>query len=75
MKAGKSEKLTPKVYIHPVGFFFFQIDLEIYIKCPFVFKKLFIYMYLCKIEDHVEFYTIMRMDKSSKYLIYNLVVY
>lgn len=32
-------------------------------------------MYLCNIEDYVEFYIIMRMDKFLKYLIYNLVVY
>lgn len=32
-------------------------------------------MYLCNIEDRVEFYIIMRMDKFLKYLIYNLVVY
>lgn len=29
-------------------------------------------MYLCNIEDYVEFYIIMRMDKFLKYLIYNL---
>lgn len=32
-------------------------------------------MYLCNIEDYVEFYIIMRMYKYLKYLIYNLIVY
>lgn len=74
MKVGKSEKLIFKVYIYFVGFFFLNWFRDIYYMFICI-KKLFIYMYLCNIEDYVEFYIIMRMDKFLKYLIYNLVVY